>query len=183
MAEGAGGDPYVVLWNWAAFPLQQSFNDTITSRGFQIVRGQRADLYQAMDPVAVGFGISGLFGSEKELADNSQREEYFDSAILAALKVYFLVQYSNGDVVSRRYLPLMEVHSLATLLDRLPHLVRGFVVQGTGYLKQILDRRSLWEIGDERADQLGCPPLLVWGELIQVVQDLCFDRWHDHTSR
>src|ERR1700681_361126 len=72
VAEGAGGDPYVILWNRMAFPLQQGFNDTITSRGFQIERGQGADFNQTIDPVTVGLGISGLFGSEEKLADHGQ---------------------------------------------------------------------------------------------------------------
>src|SRR6476660_8305756 len=85
-------------------------------------------------------------------------------------------------LVSSRYLPLMEIHPLATLLDRFHHLVRGFVVQGAGHLKQILDRRSLREGGNEPADQLGSSPLLGGRELVQVAQDLCFDGWHDHAG-
>jgi hypothetical protein len=84
-------------------------------------------------------GISGLFGSEEELADHGQREKSLHPAALAAAKVYFLVEHSDGDVgiekVLRRYLPLMDVYPLATVLDRLHHLVSGFVVQGAGHLK------------------------------------------------
>jgi hypothetical protein len=45
-------------------------------------------------------------------------------------------------LVSRRYLPFIEVHPLATLLDRIHHLVRRVLVQRARHLEKILDRRA-----------------------------------------
>src|SRR6476660_8638524 len=98
VAECAGGDPDVVLWNRPAFLFEQSFNNAVPSRGFQIVRGQGADLYETMDSLAVSFSITGLFGSEEELSDDGQREECLHSAALTAAKIHLLVEHSDGYV-------------------------------------------------------------------------------------
>jgi|GEM_PF-3729648 len=84
--------------------------------------------------------------------------------------------------VSSRYLPGIEFHPLATLLDRLSHLASGFAVQCAGKAKEITPGSALGQWGGKTVHHFRGPLLQLRGELVQIIENLLSDRRENHCA-